>query len=180
MFLHLLCLTLHADVVVYQLFGTARCPCFSRISTNRQTLSSSGAPFFNWLPKSSLNRHVFNSYYAPIPGPVRPASNSIKERLQFPQVSMMVLPPPSGQGLPLEDFRKINRRFLMDPEHIKASRFDNLYQVSGIAQWKTPREYEPVLRAVLDDPTAFNLGERERSGISVFDGFALHCLSLTV
>ena len=66
----------------------------------------------------------------------------------------------------------------MDADHIKASRFDNLYQVSGIAHWKTPAEYEPVLRAVLDDPTAFNLGER--SGISVFDGFVLHCFSLIV
>lgn len=177
MFLHLLCLTLHANIVVYQLFGTACCPCFSRISTNKQTLSFSGAPFLIWLPMSSLNRHVFNSYYAPIPGPSRHASNS-SSRLQFPQVSMMVLPPPSGQGLPLEDFRKINRRFLMDADHIKASRFDNLYQVSGIAHWKTPAEYEPVLRAVLDDPTAFNLGER--SGISVFDAFVLHCLSFTV
>ncbi len=80
----------------------------------------------------------------------------------------MILPPALGQGLPLEDFRKINRRFLMDTDHIKAPRFDNLYQMSGIAHWKTPKEYEPDLKSVLDDPTAFNLGEL--SGVLFWTG----------
>jgi hypothetical protein len=59
----------------------------------------------------------------------------------------MVLPPPLGQGLQLATFEKINRRFSM-----KNFQFDPKYfQVSGIAHWMTPNDYEDALRDRLDD-----------------------------
>ena len=68
------------------------------------------------------------------------------ERFAFPQVSLMVLPPPLGQGIPLSTFSKDNRRFLMNLREIP-----NYFQVSGIAYWMTPNDYEDALRDRLDD-----------------------------
>lgn len=72
----------------------------------------------------------------------------------------MVLPPPLGHGLHLALFSKIDRRILMDinsADKMK-KKFDNLYQVSGIAHWKTPSEYEKKLESMLDDPKPFRDG----------------------
>jgi hypothetical protein len=81
------------------------------------------------------------------------ASRSTDDKLGFPQVSLMVLPPPLGQGLQLAEFRKINRRFFIkdNDERKLKQQFAGFFQVSGIAHWQTPSVYETELKKVLDD-----------------------------
>jgi hypothetical protein len=101
------------------------------------------------------------SYYKPADSPAQlRAANEVKERWKFPQVSVMVLPPPLENGLHLALFSKINRRILMDIDSAEKMKkqFDSLYQVSGIAHWKTPPEYERELLSKLDDPKPFRDG----------------------
>ena len=74
----------------------------------------------------------------------------MQSRFSFPQASIMVLPPPAGQGLQMAEFARFNRRFLMDSDKEQLEKqfskdVSNLYQVSGIAHWRTPNEYRPVL-----------------------------------
>ncbi len=61
----------------------------------------------------------------------------------------MVLPPPLGQGLQLATFEKINRRFSMKRDNFHFA--PNYFQVSGIAHWMTPPDYEKALGDMLDD-----------------------------
>ena len=91
------------------------------------------------------------------------------ERFAFPQVSLMVLPPPLGQGIPLSTFSKDNRRFLMNLRE-----FPNYFQVSGIAHWCTPQPYVAVLEGSIVDPPFGPPG----APAALLTSFLLNCCDL--
>lgn len=113
---------------------------------------------------------ITSNSYAPRPVYTRPP-----ERFAFPQVSLMVLPPPLGQGIPLATFSKNNRRFLMKERDFLKSNFESQYfQVSGIAHWLTPQPYLEVLKGNTVDPPFGAPG----APTALLTSFLLNCCDL--
>jgi hypothetical protein len=127
--------------------------------TSRQK-PSSGATSKHRAARAVSQLMYCASHYKPAEPPAQLRAVVARERWKFPQVSVMVLPPLLGQGLHLALFSKINRRIPMETNtgQKMTKHFENLYQVSGIAHWETPREFVRKLLSVLDDPKPFKDG----------------------